>query len=65
MSHKQTSKQTKRVDSKFPSPESLNEYLYYLLGGFPSGSDGNESACNAKDPDSIFGSGRSPGRGNN
>ena len=33
-------------------------------GGFPSGSDGEESACNSGDPGSIPGSGRSPGEGN-
>ena len=32
--------------------------------GFPSGSDGKESASNAADPGSIPGSGRSPGGGN-
>ena len=32
--------------------------------GFPSGSDGKESACNAGDLGSIPGSGRSPGVGN-
>ena len=32
-------------------------------GGFPGGSDGKESACNAGDPSSILGSGRSPGEG--
>ena len=31
--------------------------------GFPGGSDGKESACNAGDLDSIPGLGRSPGRG--
>ena len=31
--------------------------------GFPSGSDGKESACNAGYPSSIPGSGRSPGDG--
>ena len=43
----------------------------YLLGGnsthhqgFPGGSDGKASACNAGDPGSILGSGRSPGAGN-
>ena len=35
-----------------------------LLGGFPGGSDGEESACNAGDLGSIPGSGRSPGEGN-
>ena len=32
--------------------------------GFPSGSAGKESACNAGDPSSIPESGRSPGEGN-
>ena len=32
--------------------------------GFPCSSVGKESACNAEDPGSIPGSGRSPGEGN-
>ena len=32
--------------------------------GFPGGSDGQESACNAEDLGSIPGLGRSPGEGN-
>ena len=32
--------------------------------GFPCGSDGKESACNAGDLSLIPGSGRSPGEGN-
>ena len=32
-----------------------------LLGGFPGGSDGKESACNSGDPGSIPELGRSPG----
>ena len=32
--------------------------------GFPGGSDGKESACNARDLGSIPGSGRSPGGAN-
>ena len=32
--------------------------------GFPSGSDGKASVCNAGDPGSIPGLGRSPGKGN-
>ena len=32
--------------------------------GFPGSSYGNEFACNAGDPGSIPGSGRSPGEGN-
>ena len=31
---------------------------------FPGGSEDKESACNAGDPGSILGSGRSPGEGN-
>ena len=36
--------------------------IYY--NGFPGGSDSKESACNAGDPGSIPGLGRSPGEGN-
>jgi len=32
-------------------------------GGFPGSSAGKESACDAGDPDLIFGSGRFPGEG--
>ena len=32
--------------------------------GFPGGSDGKASACNAGDPGSIPGPGKSPGEGN-
>ena len=32
--------------------------------GFPGGSDGKAPACDAGDPGSIPGSGRSPGEGN-
>ena len=35
-----------------------------MIRGFPGGSEGKESACNAGDPDSIPGSVRSPGEGN-
>ena len=35
-----------------------------VLGGFPGGSDGKESACHAEDPGLIPGSGRYPGDGN-
>ena len=35
-----------------------------VIKGFPGGSDGKASACNAGDPGSIPGSGRSPGEGN-
>ena len=33
------------------------------IGSFPGSSIGKESACNAGDPGSIPGSGRSPGEG--
>ena len=35
-----------------------------IIVSFPGGSDGEVSACNAEDPGSIPGSGRSPGEGN-
>ena len=35
-----------------------------IRAGFPGSSDGKESACNAGDPGSIPGSGRSPGEEN-
>ena len=35
-----------------------------MLSGFPDSSGNKESACNAGDPSSIPGSGRSPGEGN-
>ena len=34
-----------------------------MFGGFPDSSVGKESACNAGDPSSLPGSGRSPGEG--
>ena len=37
---------------------------YSIYVGFPSGSDGKESTCNAGDQGSIPGLGRSPGGGN-
>ena len=38
--------------------------MYTPNWGFPGGSDGKESACNAGDPGSIPGSGRTTGEGN-
>ena len=38
--------------------------LLILTRGFPGGSDSKASACNAGDPGSITGSGRSPEEGN-
>ena len=47
----------------------MRNFLYmphtsYKVMDFPGGSDGKASACNAGDPGSIPGSGRSPGEGN-
>ena len=36
----------------------------HVLMGFPGGSNGKVSACNARNPGSMPGSGRSPGEGN-
>ena len=42
-----------------------SDFLTFLLpSGFPGGSGGKESACNAGDMGLIPGSGRSPGEGN-
>ena len=52
-----------------PSSKDVKSLLKYLgkiiiFVGFPGGSDGKESACNAGDMGSIPGLGRSPGEGN-
>ena len=44
--------------------EAVNCFITLSHLGFPGGSDSKESACNAGDPGSISGSGRSPGEGN-
>ena len=41
----------------------LLNHCHWECLGFPGGSDGEESACNAEDLGSIPGSGRSPGEG--
>ena len=41
----------------------LDKELIHIMG-FPDGSDGRESACNARDLGLIPGSGRSPEEGN-
>ena len=43
---------------------SLNIFWHCLSLGFPGGSEGKASACNARDLDSIPGSGRSPAERN-
>ena len=46
-------------------PTELSIYMYSSpIWGFPGGSDGKESTCNAENPGLIPGSGRSPGEGN-
>ena len=57
-----------QVDSLPPSPQrrpllSLIPDTMACVEGFPASSAGKESACNAGDPGSILGSGRSPGEG--
>ena len=44
----------------FSSVKIILAYLKVLLG-FPCSSDSKESACNARNPGSILGLGRSPG----
>ena len=41
-----------------------NRHSLLSIWGFPDGSDGEESACNAEDVGLIPGLGRSPGKGN-
>ena len=60
------------VSFKSPRPYFLQLFLQLhisspvneFLPGFPGGSDGKESACNAGDLGSIPGLGRSPEKGN-
>ena len=42
---------------------SVNLYIFIIYMGFPGSSVGKESTCNARDPGSIPGSGRSPREG--
>ena len=39
-------------------------FAFFIRLGFPGGSDGKESVCNAEDLDSVTGPGRSPAEGN-
>ena len=50
--------------SRLPTRVHLCSKATGIHQGFPGGSNGKESACNAGDPGSIPGSGRSPGEGN-
>ena len=56
-----------QLEEQWPvySPFQLQLNVLYLnIWGFPGGSDSKEPACNAGDPGSIPGSGRSSGEGN-
>ena len=44
--------------------ETMERVTDFIFLGFPDGSAGKESTCNAGDPGSIPGSGKSPGEGN-
>ena len=46
------------------SGDAVTDISVTKTGGFPGGSEGEESACNAGDPGSIPGSERPPGEGN-
>ena len=50
--------------TQLSSHETTYHWLQPIQRGFPGGSDGKESACNAGDSGSIPGLGRSPGGGN-
>ena len=49
------------IKIKVSGPDCLGLHPSAITHGFPGGSDGKESACNARNPDSIPGSGRYPG----
>ena len=51
------------MESKRKEEKPVQPYFIELVPGF-SGSDGKASVCNAGDPGSIPGLGRSPGEGN-
>ena len=47
-----------------PTQADLINHTYWAYMGFPGGSEGKASACNAGDLGSMPGSGRCPGEGN-
>ena len=52
------------MDTAHIASSNHNQYDKKIsMGWLPDGSDGKESACNAGDPGSMPGSGRSPGEG--
>ena len=52
------------VEKPLPTTDILFEQHYRMIRGFPSGSDGKESTCNAEDLALIPELGRCPGEGN-
>ena len=48
----------------FKRSHDIGKFFIFYSMGFPGGSDGKESACNARDLGFIPGSERSPGEGN-
>ena len=61
VSHRHTFSHVYRQSRTISNPDLL--WRFHRCS-FLGGSDGKESACNPGDPDSILGSGRSPGEGN-
>ena len=51
------------IFKKLPTPGIAFFFLFYFLMGFPDSSIGDETTCNARDPSSVPGFGRSPGEG--
>ena len=58
-----TTKESKKWKQKVTVSADL-PFTYLRVEGFPGGSDSQESTCNAWDPGSVHGSGRSPGERN-
>ena len=54
---------SKKIANELWDHDTFYKHLLFILGDFPGGSDGKESACNTGDWGSIPGSGRSPGEG--
>ena len=54
----------KHTHTKKAKAERISDTSIYTEKGFPGGSEGKMSVCNAGDPGSIPGLGKSPGEGN-
>ena len=57
------SKLKEKNKQTYSGQNSIHPIFQGALGGFPGSSGGKESTCNAGDPGSITGSGRSAGEG--